>query len=139
VSTGFFFDPVRNALWTGQIAVGTDVFYVLLVTSIPDRGWTYRSQVLNEVPAGGGYVTGGIKCTLSLSLDPVGHLESIIFAKSTFTNVSITGVVGAVVYKKLGGPPTQDILIGFIDFDPPATITGTVIIPQCAFEELDLP
>ena len=137
MSAAFMFDSVRADLWTAQIAVGTDTFYMLLVTADPLRSNAKRSDIANEVPNGSGYVTGGIACTLSLSLDAGLHVESINATSTSFTSVVLSGVVGAVVYKHRGGAASADNLLGYILFSAPVTITpaGTLTVPACAFTE----
>jgi hypothetical protein len=86
--------------------------------------WVNRSDVTNEVAAGGGYATGGIAQTMTVgAVDTTNNrvpvTPSNIVAGWTAASIS---AVGAIIYLSTGTAAT-DKLISFVDFG--GTITST--------------
>lgn len=101
----------------GNIDFDTDTFYLMLVTSgyVPNANTnTKRSDVTNEVAAGGGYATGGQQVTVA-SVTRAGDTTSIVFNNVLWDPATITAAAG-VIYKHRGGLATADELVGYLDF-----------------------
>ena len=102
----------------GRVIWGTDTFYVLLTTSsyTPDKKThTKRSDVTNEVAAGGGYTTGGQAVTPTVTNDTANDRTDITFADVTWGSSTITAR-GCVIYKHRGGASSADELVAYCDF-----------------------
>jgi hypothetical protein len=103
-----------------------DTIKVLLTTSsyVPNLDThEFRSDVTNEVSAGGGYSTGGI--TLSnktVGLDTAGDFGYLDADDVTWTTATFTCRI-AVVYKDTGVAGTSP-LVGWIDFGADQVNTG---------------
>lgn len=121
----------------GTIDFDNDVFYCMLVTSIPTTtettgdmdAWVYRDDVTSEHAATGNYTTGGFLVTPvgAPSLDLTTNTCSVTFADASPAFASATiSAVGGIIFRQVGGDlttPATDELIGFVDFL--GTITST--------------
>jgi hypothetical protein len=122
------FTNLADHLARAGVNFASGTFKVLLVTSVPSAGnidaWVNRSDVTNEVAAGGGYATGGIAQTMTVgAVDTTNNrvpvTPSNIVAGWTAASIS---AVGAIIYLSTGTAAT-DKLISFVDFG--GTITST--------------
>ena len=103
---------------TGQVDCDTDTFKMLLVTSTytASKSHAKRSDITNEVAAGGGYTTGGNACALTVAAtDNVNNDVEISFSVTSWTSATITARAG-VIYKSRGGASSADELVGYVDF-----------------------
>lgn len=114
IYNSFFADVAKN-----NIDLDTDTFKVLLVTSAytPSAdAHAKRSDITNEVAAGGGYTAGGAALpNPAVTQDNTNALakwdaDDVSWAASTIT------ARGAVIYKSRGGAATADELIKYVDF-----------------------
>lgn len=117
-------------LANGTIDFDNDVFYCMLVTSVPTTTettgnmdtWVYRDDVTNEHAETGNYTAGGFLCTPAgaPSLDLPSNTCSITFADAApaFSSATITAR-GGIIFRRVGADlttPADDELIGFVDF-----------------------
>lgn len=99
---------------------------MMLVTSTYTAAKSHakRSDVTNEVAAGGGYTTGGNACTVSVAAtDNANNDVEISFTVTSWTSATITARAG-VIYKSRGGASSADELIGYVDFGSDVTSTN---------------
>jgi hypothetical protein len=111
---------------TGAVDMDTDTFKMMLVTSTYTAAKSHakRSDVTNEVAAGGGYTTGGNACTVSVAAtDNANNDVEISFTVTSWTSATITARAG-VIYKSRGGASSADELIGYVDFGSDVTSTN---------------
>lgn len=124
------FTNLAKHLAKGTINFDTDVFYAMLVTSVPTTTdttgnmdtWEFRDDVTNEHAATGNYTTGGFVCTPAGAgtLDLINEKFVITFANGApaFSTATITAR-GAIIFRQVGGTmatPATDELISFVDF-----------------------
>lgn len=111
-----WYDSALLDIATGNIDLANDTFYVLLVTSsyTPSKGHAKRSDISGEV-TGTGYTAGGAASACALALDTVNHRLTATFDPVSWASSTLSGVVGAVVYKSRGGAASADELLGFVD------------------------
>lgn len=103
---------------TGAVDCDTDTFKMMLVTSTyaPSKSHSRRSpDITNEVAVGNGYAAGGNACTLTVgTTNNSTNSVDINFSVANWTNATITAR-GGVIYKSTG-TPSQDPLVGYVDF-----------------------
>lgn len=113
------YNSFKADIMNGNIDLNTDTIYCLLVTSVYTPNidtHAKRSDITNEVAAGGGYSTGGAQVTTpTVNVDTTNDRgifdgDDVTWAASTIT------ARGAVLYKNRGGAATADELICYIDF-----------------------
>lgn len=115
-------------LANGAINFGTASFKCMLVTSVPTEtnldAWVNRSDVTNEVVAGGGYATGGVAVTATVSaVDTTNNRVSITFSNlAPGWTTSTISAAAAIVYLN-SGLNTTDKLITMVDFG--GTVSST--------------
>ena len=121
----------KVGLPSGQFNFATDMFKMALYTGGATLGPTTAAYTsANEVPAGGGYTTGGEIITVSVQpttgADPSNTIAYLSFANATWNPASFT-CRGALIYKVGGGNPTVCVL----DFggDKTATTSFQVQFP----------
>lgn len=111
----------------GSIDYDTDTFKVLLVTSsyAPNKDThTKRSDVTNEVAAGGGYSTGGEVATVTVNaVDTANDRVDVTLGGSAWAASTVTAR-GAVYYKSRGGASSADELIAYVDFTTDVSTTN---------------
>lgn len=110
----------------GNIDFDSDTFKCLLVTSgyTPDKdAHTKRSDITNEVAATGGYTTGGVAATVSVTKDTANDRIDVSLGGISIPSATITAR-GAVYYKSRGGLASADELVAFIDFGIDAISTN---------------
>lgn len=120
------FNSALDDAANGNIDFGSDTFKVLLVTATytPDKDThTKRSDVTNEVGAGGGYSTGGEAATVTVTKDTVNDRVDISLGSASWPASTITAR-GAVYYKSRGGASSADELVAYIDFGGNIVSTG---------------
>lgn len=103
---------------TGAVDCDTDTFKMMLVTSTytASKSHAKRSDITNEVAAGGGYTAGGNACALTVAAtDNVNNDVEISFSVTSWTSATITARAG-VIYKSRGGASSADELVGYVDF-----------------------
>jgi hypothetical protein len=76
---------------------------------------TKRSDVTNEVAAGGGYTSGGAAATVTVTKDNPNNRVNISLGGNVWPAATITAR-GAVYYKSRGGASSGDELLAYIDF-----------------------
>jgi hypothetical protein len=122
IFNSFFADVAK-----GNIDCDTDAFKMLLVTATysPNRDThAKRSDITNEVAAGGGYTAGGQTVTVSVTQDNTNDRVDIgIGNPAGWTSSTITARAG-VVYKSRGGANTADELVAYLDFGADVTSTN---------------
>lgn len=124
------YNSALDDLIRGAIDFDTDSFKMLLVTSsyTPNKDThTKRSDVTNEVAAGGGYSTGGEATTATVTKDNANDRVDISFSSVTWNSATITAR-GAVIYKSRGGAASADELVGYIDFGQDYTSTNGAFV-----------
>ena len=110
----------------GNIDFDTDTFYALLTTSTyaPDQDLhTKRSDVTNEVAAGGGYSTGGQAVTVTVTKDTTNNRDRITIAAHSWAASTITAR-REVIYKRRGGASSADELVAVNDFGADVSSVG---------------
>ena len=121
----------KIGLATSQFDFNTDTFKMALYTGGASIGPTTAAYTTaNEVPAGGGYTTGGEIITVSVAPttgpNPSNTVAYLSFNNVTWNPASFT-CRGAIIYKVGGGNPTVCVL----DFggDKTATTSFQVQFP----------
>lgn len=102
----------------GNIDFDTDSFALMLVTSsysADKKLHTKRSDISGEVATGGGYASGGVAATVSVTKDNSTNRINISLGGGNWPTSTITAR-GAVYYKSRGGLDSADELVAFIDF-----------------------
>lgn len=109
---------------------GTGTFKAMLVTAVPSEAeldsWAVRSDVTSEHAANGTYATGGFSVTAAVgAVDTASNRVPVTFtaANPTYSNGTITGAVGAVIYKVVGSAATDEI-VTFVDFGGTKSVAG---------------
>ena len=120
------FRNLTDHMARGNVNFGTHTFAAMLVTSDLSEAnldaWVNRSNVTNEVAAGGGYTTGGVAVTATIgALDTTNNRLPITFSNPNWPTSSITAR-GAIVYRTVGSAAT-DLLVTYVDFG--ANVTST--------------
>lgn len=113
------FDSFLADVAKGNVDCDTDTFKMLLVTatySPNKKTHTKRSDVTNEVAAGGGYTAGGQTTVVTVTNDTTNDRCDIgIGNPAGWTSSTITARA-AVVYKARGGAASADELVAYLDF-----------------------
>ncbi len=115
------YNNYKNLAMTGQVSLTNDTINVALVTDsyTPDidNETTYADIQATgfEVPAGGGYTTGGIPMTDKSIITNNSTDVAIFSAANTTFESSTFSSKGAVIYKD-GGTPSNSPLLFFVDF-----------------------
>ncbi len=120
-----FNSAVRDVL-TGAIDFDTDTFRAMLVTSsyVENKDThTKRSDVTNEVAAGGGYSAGGQVVTVTVTKDTANDRLDVSLGGASWAASTITARK-AVYYKRRGGAASADELVAVNDFGSDVTSTG---------------
>jgi hypothetical protein len=121
IYNSFFEDWAR-----GAIDLDTDTFWVMLTTSgYGENKDTHlkRSDVTNEVAAGGGYSAGGQVVTVTVTKDTANDRLDVTLGGTSWSSSTITARK-AVYYKRRGGAATADELIAINDFGSDVVSTG---------------
>ena len=118
----FFFDSALSDIATDAINLSADTFYMLLVSSAPNRATMLKRSDISSEVTGTGYTAGGNACALTLANDTTNHKETVTAASTSWTAATITAV-GAVIYKHRGGAASADNLLCYLDFG--GTVTST--------------
>lgn len=104
---------------TGQVDCDTDTFKMMLVTSsyAASKSHAKRSDITNEVAAGGGYTAGGNACALTVGTTNNGaNSVDINFTVTNWTNATITARGGVIYKSRNPAVPSGDELVGYVDF-----------------------
>lgn len=112
------YNPTFYNIYTEDINISGDVFYVMLLTSsyTPSRTDAFRSAVTAYEVSGTGYTTGGNAATFTVSAtDNVGNTQSFVLGGTTWSSSTITARY-AVYYKHRGGVASADEIIAINDF-----------------------
>lgn len=121
------FSNLTRHLAKADIDFDVATFKVLLVTAIPSEAnldaWVFRSDVVAEVAAGGGYVAGGVAQAFTLdALDTTNNRQPVTYTNlAPGWNPATFAAIGAIIYQNTG-LATTDRLLHLIDFG--ATVTG---------------
>jgi len=104
----------KVGLASGQFNFSTDTFKMALYTGGATLGPTTAAYTTaNEVPAGGGYTTGGNVLTVTTApttgANPNNTTAYLSFANATWNPAAFT-CRGALIYKVGGGNPTVCVL-----------------------------
>lgn len=134
-AASLIYDSFFGDIFGGNIAVNSDTFKCMLVTSsyTPNKGThNRRDDVTNEV-SGTGYTAGGTTCTVSGSLDTTNHRYDITITGPSWTTATITARA-MVIYKSRGGASSADEVMMYVDFlsdvsSTAATFAVTVTSP----------
>jgi len=116
-----------ESLIEGRIDVRSDPMFAMLVTSAytyNQHTHKFKSVITGEV-IGSGYAAGGMEVTgLTPTYDSASKTLKLPAGNLSWPSVTWTGVVGAVLYMKPDGFPTNAMpLVGHINFG--ATIDKT--------------
>jgi len=85
---------------------------------------TKRSDITNEI-VGAGYTAGGVAlANKSVTIDLATNKAIFNADDVTIPNATISGAIGAVVYKSRGGAASADELICYNEFAAPASSTN---------------
>src|SRR5690349_17382878 len=98
----FFFDSALDDICKHNIDLSADTFYMLLVSSAPNRATNAKRSDISAEVTGTGYTAGGASCGITLANDTTNHKETITAASTSWTTSTITAI-GAVLYKHRGG------------------------------------
>ena len=113
-----FYNNYFEELGKGNINYSSNTFKLMLVTTsyTPDADThAFRSDVTGEA-SGANYTTGGQTVdTVTLTQDNTNNRAVVDFADEVFSNITVTNVDGAILYKSTGVAAT-DVLICYIDF-----------------------
>lgn len=116
-AASLIYDSFFGDIFAANIAVNTDTFRCMLVTSsyTPNKGThDKRNDVTNEV-TGTGYTSGGTTCTVAGALDTTNHRYDVTITGPSWTTATLTAR-GLVVYKYRGGASSADELVMYVDF-----------------------
>jgi len=119
--TSLAFDALK-----GNIDVDVDTFKMMLVNSsytVSKSLHLKRSDITNEVPATGGYASGGVAVTCTTTHDTANARVDMAFTDGVWATSTITAR-GAVIYKSRGGASSADELVTFIDFGADYSSSG---------------
>lgn len=119
---GSFFQDVLK----GNIDTDVDTFKVVALTSTyAENQDTHakRSDLTNEVAAGGGYTSGGKTVTVGLSYDSVNNRVELSLGGTTWSAATFTARKFAY-YKSRGGASSADELVAVIDNGSDVVATG---------------
>lgn len=129
---GHFFSSVLGGMTAGETTRSIDILSntikVMLTTAtyVPDQDThKFKNQVTNELPASGGYATGGFTLTTkTLTYTAAGHFlvfdaDDALWAASTLTNARI-----AVIYCDRAAADADKELIGYVDFGANMSTAG---------------
>lgn len=134
-----FNKAVRN-IARGRIAMETDTFYVMLVTSAytPDAdAHEFRSSVTNEI-TGPGYAAGGKAVPLVVGeVDTGTDTFDVTIGPVSWSGVTADDVRQAVVYKRRGGAAAADELLVCIDADTDIDVTSGTLTLQASTIRFD--
>jgi hypothetical protein len=121
------YNALKVGLINGDINLGSDTLKIALVASayVPDiDAHTAYDDVTNEMPATGGYTTGGQTLSGVTVLTDLANDRAALDADDvTWTTSTITAARGAVIYKDTGTPATST-LICYIDFATDKSSSG---------------
>ena len=113
-----FFNNYYEELGKGNINYSGDTFKLMLMTDsyTPDVDTeAFRADVSNEA-SGTNYTAGGQAVgSVTITQDNTNDRAVVDFADEVFSNVTLSNVDGAILYKDTGAAAT-DILICYIDF-----------------------
>lgn len=134
-AASLIYDSYFTDTFAGNIAVNSDTFKCLLVTSsyTANKGThNRRDDVTNEV-TGTGYTAGGTTCTVSGAIDTTNHRYDVTITGPSWTTSTITARA-MVIYKSRGGASSADELVMYVDFlsdvsSTAATFAVTVTSP----------
>lgn len=101
----------------GDIDWDGHTFKALLVTSsyTPNKDThNARSDITGEV-SGTNYSTGGETIGATPARDDANDKTTITFGTAVYTNITVSGIVGMVIYRDSGTSST-DWLVAFVDF-----------------------
>jgi hypothetical protein len=113
------YNSFKRDVANGSIDLDTDTINVMLVTSAytPNQDThTKRSDVTNEVAAGGGYSTGGQSLAGKSVVADNTNNRGVFDANDVTWATSTITARGAVLYKSRGGAASADELIMYVDF-----------------------
>lgn len=112
-------NKLTEALARGQIDFDNDDFKVMLLTSayVPNGDThQFRSDLTNEVAAGGGYTAGGWAAVVTVARDDATNRVDVSLGAINRPSPTTITARFAVYYKARGGPANQDELVAIIDF-----------------------
>lgn len=113
-----FYNNYFEELGKGNIDYTTDTFKLMLMTTsyTPDVDTeAFRADLSGEA-SGTNYTAGGQAVdSVTLTQDNTNDRAVVDFADEVFSNVTLSNVDGAVLYKDTGNSAT-DVLICYIDF-----------------------
>lgn len=125
--TSFVYNKAKESLGKGEIAWGTDTFYVSLHTSThtPDQDTDqYFSDVDNEISTSGTYTSGGVAlASLTTSVDNTTNRAEFDAADVSLTG--FTGVFRYAIVRKYNATPSISRLVCIIDFGSDVTVTNS--------------
>lgn len=113
-----FYNNYFEELGKGNIDYTSDTFKLMLVTTsyvVDVDSHAFRSDVTGEA-SGANYTAGGQTVdSMTLTQNNTDNRAVVDFADEVFSNVTLTNVDGAILYKSTGVAAT-DVLICYIDF-----------------------
>ena len=120
------YNSMLTNLVRGAIDFDTDAFKAMLVGPdyAPDVDThANRSQVSNEI-TGTGYTAGGAVTAVTVTQDNANNRVALSFNPVTWSNATIAGARGVVIYKSRGGAAAADELVAYGDFGSDKSSSG---------------
>jgi hypothetical protein len=125
------YSPAVLEIGNGAFDLSVDAYFLFLATTsyvpAPNSDSVYANVSAFEVPAGGGYTTGGIKLA-GTSWATLNGIATFLFAPATWPALSFTAAFRyGVISRAANGVSLQptDLLLAFSDLGGGATIAGT--------------
>jgi hypothetical protein len=125
------YDSFPSDLLGGDISPKRDQFAMLLVNGYHfDRSHSKRSDVDSTEPTSSGYAKGGKPTTVTPT--KLGARTTLVFADVRWDISGQMTATGGVVYKKTGGPASEDPLVCYLDFGKAVTCTDSTFTAHFA-------
>lgn len=112
-----FFNNYHEELGRANINYTSHTFKFMLVDTVPNQDTAaFLSDVTANEVSGANYTAGGKTVTgLTWTQDNTGNRAVLDFDNFTWTNVTLTGVIGGILYRDTGVAATSP-LIAYIEF-----------------------
>jgi hypothetical protein len=117
MSVSTVYDSLKYDSALGNVVLGTDTFYMLLVTGYTPNAATHlkRSDITGEV-TGTGYTAGGQALSSIVVTNDTANNRMTFASASPAWATSTISATGAIIYKHRGGASSADNLVCYLDF-----------------------